>query len=65
MDSAAPQAVATDSLLRPVSLCKGLSEANSVVARVFPSPERTSSAPFRRGRAKLSIHPLRVVGERN
>ena len=65
MDSAAPRAVATGSLLRLGSPCKGLSEANPVVVRVFLSPERISLAPFPRGRAKLPIHPLRIVLGRN
>jgi len=65
MDSAAPQAAAIGSVLRLGSLCKGLSEANSVVVRVSLSPETISLAPSPRDRAKPPIHPLRVVSERN
>jgi hypothetical protein len=46
MDNAVPQAAVIGSLLRPGSPCKGLSEADSVVLRVFASPETISSAPF-------------------
>jgi hypothetical protein len=65
MDSAAPQVAAIGALLCLGSPCKGLSEANSVVVRVFLSPETISLAPFPLGRAKPPIHPLRVVWERN
>jgi hypothetical protein len=39
-ESAAPPALATDSILRPGPLCKDLSEASPVVVRLFPSHER-------------------------
>jgi hypothetical protein len=65
MDNAVPQAAAIGPLLRPAAPCKDLSEADSVVVRVFASPETISSAPFPQGRAKRPIHLLPVVWERN